>query len=205
LAGKDAILARLHRRFGPPELPAPHRTHFEALVRSVVYQQLAGRAAGAIFARLVEVLGGRVHPAGVLATPADALRKAGLSAAKQETIRGLALAVSERSLDLDPARLGGLQDSEVVAELAAMRGIGVWTAQMFLIFQLRRPDVWPSGDLGVRKGYACAYAIDLPSVRQLEQAGQRFSPFRSVAAWYFWRASEAAGAKVAAAAPGGPG
>ena len=125
----------------------------------------------------------------ILETGRAALRTAGLSAAKAAAMWDLA----ERDLagDLGLAVLGRLGDEEVTARLVAVRGIGPWTAQMFLLFTLHRLDVWPTGDLGVRKGYALAFELeDLPSPADLERAGEPFRPYRSIAAWYCWRACD---------------
>lgn len=185
------MVARLYAAAGPPRLRRSELSHFAALVRSVLYQQLAGAAAAAIHGRLVAALGGAVTPEGVVALAPETLRAVGLSAAKAATITDLAVKVLDGTVLLDPRRLAREPDEEVIARLSTVRGIGRWTSQMFLIFQLRRLDVWPSGDLGVRRGYALAYGLgEMPSERQLEALGEAFRPFRSVAAWYCWRACE---------------
>jgi DNA-3-methyladenine glycosylase II len=190
LAGRDPVVARLVAAVGPPRLRAPQQTHFAALVRSVLYQQLAGAAAAAIHGRLVEALGGHVEPEALLALPPEALRSAGLSANKAASLRDLAAKVLDGTVVLDPRGLAREGDDEVVARLTKVRGIGPWTAQMFLLFQLRRPDVWPASDLGVRRGYGLAWGVPMPTERQLEPLGDAFRPYRSVAAWYCWRACE---------------
>jgi len=159
---------------------------FGALARAICYQQLAGAAAAAIHGRFVIALDGRPTPAGVLATPDDALRACGLSAAKVASIKDLAAhAVDGR------VRLSGwstMGDDEIVERLLAVRGIGPWTAQMFLMFQLNRPDVWPTGDLGVRAGYARIHGMATPPTpKELEAAGEVYRPHRTIAAWYCWR------------------
>jgi len=198
LAGADPVMAGLVARHGPCVLSRPSArrgtragaSRFAALVESVLYQQLAGSAAAAIHARFVAALGGEVTPEAVLGAGEVVLRGAGLSGSKASTILGLSEAVADGSLGLD--RIGRRTDQEIVAELVRLRGIGPWTAQMFCIFTLGRLDVWPSSDYGVRKGYAVAYGLDdLPAPRGLEEAGARFAPYRSVAAWYLWRAAEA--------------
>ncbi len=184
-------MASLYAKTDPPRLRPPELSHFAALVRSVLYQQLAGAAAAAIHGRLVASLGGEVTPEGVAALAPEALRQAGLSAAKAATITDLARKVLDGTVELDPRRIAREPDEEVVARLSTVRGIGRWTAQMFLIFQLRRLDVWPAGDLGVRRGYGLAYGLEaMPSERELEPLGDAFRPYRSVAAWYCWRACE---------------
>lgn len=189
LAATDPVLAGLVRAAGPCPLGGRrHRRHFEALVRSIVFQQLAGRAAAAIHGRLLDLFDGRgPTPESLLAMPEDRLRGAGLSAAKVASLRDLAVRALDGSVPL--RGLGRLPDDEVVARLSAVRGIGRWTAEMFLVFQLGRPDVWPVGDLGVRSGYALAYALAAaPTPKELEPLGDRFRPWRSVAAWYCWQA-----------------
>jgi 3-methyladenine DNA glycosylase/8-oxoguanine DNA glycosylase len=121
--------------------------------------------------------------------PVDQLRAAGLSGAKAASIRDLAEKVLDGSVQLD--RMNRLPDDEIVRELTLVRGIGPWTAEMFLIFQLGRLDVWPIGDFGIRKGYALLYGLTAPpSEKELEPLGEPFRPYRSVAAWYCWRAAE---------------
>ena len=157
---------------------------FGALARAICYQQLAGPAAAAIHGRFAALFDGRPTPAAVLATPVEVLRGAGLSAGKVASILDLA----DKTLD-GTVPLSGwsrLSDDEVIARLVAVRGIGPWTAQMFLIFQLLRPDVWPVADLGVRNGWARMHGVEQPSVAELGLAGEPYRPWRSVAAWYCW-------------------
>lgn len=190
LAARDPVMARLVAATGPPRLKRrPPAAHFAALCQSVVYQQLAGKAASAIHGRLCDALGGPPTPESLLAAPGEVLRGAGLSAAKARTLVGLAEAATSGTLTLERApRMG---DEDLVAHLSALPGIGRWTAEMFLIFSLGRLDVWPVGDYGVRKGYALAYGLaDLPTSKQLAPLGDAFRPYRSVAAWYCWRAVE---------------
>jgi DNA-3-methyladenine glycosylase II len=165
-------------------------SHFAALVRSVTYQQLAGAAAAAIHGRLVAALGGDVTPEGVLALSSEALRAAGLSGNKAASLRDLSTKVLDGTVVLDPRGLSREGDEEVITRLSSVRGIGRWSAEMFLMFQLRRLDVWPTGDLGVRRGYGLAWGINMPTPRQLEPLGDRFRPYRTVVAWYCWRAAE---------------
>jgi DNA-3-methyladenine glycosylase II len=189
LASRDRVMRGLVRRWGPCTLRKGRNEHFAALAESIVYQQLAGRAAAAIHARFIGQFDGTLSPATVLAAPEDVFKRAGLSRAKATSIRDLAGKVSAGTVPLDGIeRLG---DEDVIARLVAVRGIGRWTAEMFLIFQLRRLDVWPVDDYGVRKGYARAYGLDdLPKPKELMALGERFAPYRSVAAWYCWRAVE---------------
>ncbi len=190
LAERDPVIAGLVGAVGLPRLRLPADSHFASLVRSIVYQQLAGKAAAAIHGRLLEALGGSVTPEALLGLDEGALRGAGLSANKAASLRDLATKVMEGTVILDPRRIARESDEEVIARLSAVRGIGRWTAQMFLLFQLRRLDVWPAGDLGVRRGYSLAWAVPMPTEKQLEPLGESFSPFRSIAAWYCWRACE---------------
>lgn len=190
LAVRDPVVARLVRLAGPPRLRPPLESNFAALVRSVVYQQLGGPAASAIHSRVVAALGGHVTPGMVLAAGPDSLRAAGLSGAKVASLVDLATRVERGELDLAPRRLSRLGDDEIVAAVSTVRGIGRWTAEMFLLFQLRRLDVWPTGDLGVRRGYGLAWGRPMPGARELEPLGDAFRPYRSIVAWYCWRACE---------------
>jgi 3-methyladenine DNA glycosylase/8-oxoguanine DNA glycosylase len=164
---------------------------FGALSRAIVYQQLSGRAAATIYGRFADLFeDGRPVPAGVLHLDFEELRGAGLSRGKALAIRDLA----ERSLDGSLAsrrRLGRLDDAGVIENLCRVRGIGPWTAQMFLIFNLGRPDVMPASDLGVQKGVRAVYGLDaLPSPDEVLDRTRHLAPFRSAASWYFWRAAE---------------
>jgi DNA-3-methyladenine glycosylase II len=198
LAGRDPVIAKLVAEAGLPHFPVPAETHFETLVRAITYQQLAGAAARAIHGRLVAALGGDVTAERVAALPDEALRAAGLSAAKTASLRDLAAKVLDGTVHLNPRQLGRESDEEVAARLTSVRGIGKWTADMFLMFQLRRLDIWPTGDLGVRRGFGLAWGIPIPTARELDARGERYHPYRSVVAWYCWRAAEIYGAaKVA--------
>ena len=192
-------MAALVAEAGPPKFRPPQDTHFAALVRSVLYQQLAGAAAATIHGRLVALLEAEVTPERVLSVPPAALRAVGLSGNKAASITDLAVKVLDGTVVLDPRGLSREPDEEVIDRLTTVRGIGRWTAEMFLMFQLRRLDVWPVGDLGVRKGFGLAHGIAMPSAKELGQLGDRYRPYRSVAAWYCWRACEIyAGAKGSA-------
>jgi DNA-3-methyladenine glycosylase II len=190
LAERDPVIRRLVAEAGPPRLSAPAGTHFETLVRAIVYQQLAGAAASAIHGRLIAALDGEVAPQRLLTLSDQTLRSAGLSARKAASLRDLAGKVMDGTVVLDPAGLRKESDADVIERLSAVQGIGTWTAQMFLMFQLRRLDVWPTGDLGVRKGFGLAWGIPTPTPKQLEPLGDPYRPYRSVAAWYCWRAAE---------------
>ena len=190
LAERDPVMHRLVAEAGPPRVRPPAETHFAALVRSVLYQQLAGPAAAAIHGRLIAALGGQVTPEQLLSLPDGTLRAVGLSGAKAASLQDLAAKVLDGTVVLDPPELRAESDAEVVARLTTVRGIGKWTAEMFLMFQLRRLDVWPTGDLGVRKGFGLAWQIPTPTAKQLEPLGDPYRPYRSVVAWYCWRAAE---------------
>ena len=187
------MLARLLDEHGPPELrrdpsrPAPG-DHYGALLRAIVGQQLSVIAARAIYGRVLKRYGGRTpSPAELLADDPDALRvAAGLSRAKVAFLRSLAEHVVSGELELD--RLEELGDDEVLAELTAVKGIGAWSAQMFLMFQLERPDVVASGDLGIRRAVERAYGLPaLPSPADVEALAERWRPHRSAACRLLWR------------------
>jgi DNA-3-methyladenine glycosylase II len=190
LADRDPVLRRLVDEAGLPRMRPPAESHLASLVRAIVYQQLAGSAAAAIHGRLLAALGGEVTAEGLLALPPETLRSAGLSGAKAASLQDLASKVLDGTVVLDPPGLRAESDDEVVARLSTVRGIGKWTAEMFLMFQLRRLDVWPTGDLGVRKGYGLAWGIPTPTAKQLDPLGDPYRPYRSVLAWYCWRAAE---------------
>ncbi|MET0628026.1 MAG: DNA-3-methyladenine glycosylase 2 family protein [Acidimicrobiia bacterium] len=193
LARRSKPMRRIVAAVGPPTIGRgrPRRTHFAELARAICSQQLAGSAARAIHGRFEALYDGVPTPPAVLATPEPALRAVGLSGAKVAAIRDLAARVDDGRVSL--ARIGAKDDDEVVAQLVQVRGIGRWTAEMFLMFQLGRPDVWPVDDLGVRKGYGVLHPMAaMPTARELESLGEAFRPYRSVAAWYCWRAAESA-------------
>lgn len=203
LAGVDPVLAELVQRHGhpPARRRVPAELRFGHLARNIVYQQLAGRAAASIHGRLVETLGGEVTAARVLATPEPALRACGLSGSKTASLIDLADKVSSGQVALD--RIGRLTDDEVISHLTVVRGIGPWTAQMFLMGTLSRLDVWPIGDYGVRAGFAKAWALaDVPDPRALDGLGEPFRPYRSLVAWYCWRVADERKPPVAAASAG---
>jgi DNA-3-methyladenine glycosylase II len=190
LSERDPVLRRLVAQAGPVRVSPPTESHFAALVRAILYQQLAGAAARAIHGRLLAALGGEVTPKRLLSLSSQTLRAVGLSASKAASMQDLATKILNGSVVLYPAALRGRSDDEIVATLTGVRGIGTWTAQMFLMFQLRRLDVWPSGDLGVRKGFGLAWGMPTPTPKQLKTLGDAYRPYRSVVAWYCWRAAE---------------
>jgi DNA-3-methyladenine glycosylase II len=163
---------------------------FEALAESIVYQQLSGKAAATIWSRVRRLYPSRrrLDPAAVLQTSDAKLRAAGLSASKTRALKDLAAKTLDGTIP-SARNLSRMSDEEIIGRLTAVRGIGPWTAQMLLLFDLGRPDVWPHTDYGVRKGFAKAFGRrKLPTPKQLFRLGEKWRPYRSVAAWYFWRA-----------------
>jgi DNA-3-methyladenine glycosylase II len=199
LVARDPVLAGLVAEAGPMRIPRRTMSPVEALVQAIVYQQLAGAAARAIHGRLIGALDGRVEPEALLALSDETLRAVGLSSAKVRSLRDLASKVLDGTVVLSPRALGRQSDEEVIARLSSVRGIGPWSAQMFLIFQLRRLDVWPVGDLGVRHGYGLGWKVPTPTARELEPLGEPYRPYRTVLAWYCWRAAEIYGGAAASA------
>jgi DNA-3-methyladenine glycosylase II len=168
------------------------RDHYGALVRSIVGQQLSVKAAASIYARLIDRYGGRPPtPAEVLADDPDELRAAaGLSRAKVTFLRSLAEHVTNGSLELDA--LESLDDEHVIEELVAVKGIGTWSAHMFLMFHLQRPDVLPVGDLGIRRAVMSCYGLsELPGPEQLLEIADPWRPHRTLACLYLWRSMDA--------------
>jgi DNA-3-methyladenine glycosylase II len=193
LRAADPVLARLLDEHGPPETardpsrPAPD-DHYGALVRSIVGQQLSVIAARSIYRRLVAFFGGHTpSPREVLAADPDEMRvAAGLSRAKTTFLRSLAEHVISGELELD--RLDDLPDEEIVSELVAVKGIGEWSAHMFLMFQLERPDVLAVGDLGIRRAVERAYGLEtLPTPAEVTALGEAWRPYRTIACRILWR------------------
>jgi DNA-3-methyladenine glycosylase II len=203
LAARDPVIAKLVADAGLPRFPAPTETHFGTLVRAITFQQLAGPAARTIHGRLVAALGGEVTPQRLAALSDDALRAAGLSANKTASLRDLSAKVLDGTVPLEPRKLARESDAEIASRLTSVRGIGRWTAEMFLLFQLRRLDVWPTGDLGVRRGFGLAWNVPMPTAKELEPLGDPYQPYRSIVAWYCWRAVDLYGSRPGV--PGGPG
>ena len=187
--GKDPVFGPWVKRVGTIRVPVATEPPFYYLARAIVYQQLAGAAARTIHGRFIEALGRDVSPEKVLRVREATLRKAGLSASKLAAIRDLAAKV--RSGEVEIHDLHAQSDDDVVERLVRVRGIGPWTAQMYLMFRLHRPDVWPVLDYGVRAGFAQIHGLeDLPGQKQLEPLGDEYRPWRSAAAFYCWRALE---------------
>jgi DNA-3-methyladenine glycosylase II len=188
VAAADPVMADLVAAVGPiRHRPRDPDGDFGALVRAIVFQQLAGAAANAIHRRVRALVPGPLSPEALLALPDADLRGAGLSGAKLASLRDLSAKVLDGTVPL--GRDARIPDEAIVARLVTVRGIGPWTAEMYLMFELRRLDVWPVGDLGVREGYGLAWGIDPPpSPSRLRPLGERFRPYRSVAARYCWAA-----------------
>jgi|SRR5579872_4009994 len=162
---------------------------FETLVKSIVYQQLSGRVASVIFNRVVAAAGGRLTPESILNLRPVRMRAAGLSRQKTLYIRDLARHTRDRRVIFE--ELGELTDDEVAERLTQVKGIGVWTVHMFLIFALRRPNVLPTGDLGIRNAIRKAYGMaELPKPMEIETLAESWQPYRTVASWYLWRSLE---------------
>jgi DNA-3-methyladenine glycosylase II len=187
VAAADPKLAAFIRRAGPYAPRHGQGDALASLARAIVFQQLATRAAAAIHGRFVEAIGGTVTAPAILATPPEALRGAGLSGSKTTSLIDLATKTLDGTVPL--AGIEALTDDEIVARLTAVRGIGRWTAEMFLLFELRRPDVWPVDDLGVRRGWSLIHELSEPiTARALEPEGKPFRPYRSVVALFCWHA-----------------
>jgi DNA-3-methyladenine glycosylase II len=181
----DPTLRRIIEKVGPYRIGFREPT-FDTLVRSIVYQQLSGKVAIVIYNRLLEAAGSELTPEAVLKLKPAKLRAIGLSKQKSAYIRDLAQRTQAGSVSFDS--IHQLSDEEVIEHLTAVKGIGVWTAHMFLIFALRRPDVLPTGDLGVRMAIRKAYELaELPKPAEIEEIARSWRPYCSVAAWYLWR------------------
>ncbi len=191
LALRDPRLAPLIASVGPFTIrPGKLVRPFDALAESIAYQQLSGKAAATIFGRVRALYPRRkwFSPELVLATPDEKLRAAGLSGSKTAAIKDLAAKTLDGTVPTRAA-LERMSDDEIISRLTTVRGIGRWTVEMLLLFDLGRLDVWPVDDYGVRKGYAKTFRKrELPKPKELFVIGERWRPLRSVAAWYFWRA-----------------
>ncbi len=187
----DPTLRRVIEQVGACRLrPRPDGASFDYIVRAIVYQQLSGKAAGTIYARVQALYGDRPPtPADLLATPPARLRRAGLSRQKLGYLKDLARHALSGAVPFDTLEV--LPDEAVIEALTAVRGVGVWTAQMFLMFRLGRLDVLPVLDLGIRKGMRHTYGLRrLPTPTQVERIAAAWRPYRSVACWYLWRSLE---------------
>ena len=188
LKKSDAILASIISQVGTCQIAYREPT-FEMLARAIVFQQLSGKAARTIYGRLEEAAGGKLTPEAIQTLSVGEMRRAGLSRQKLGYIRDLAEHAISGKVDF--ALLPGMSDEEVIAALTDIKGVGVWTAHMFLIFSLRRPNVLPVGDLGVRTAIQRLYRKrKLPTPKQVEQIAKDWHPYCSYAAWYLWRSLE---------------
>jgi len=186
LSRADPVLARVIRRTGAKRVPQAEAS-FESLAQTIVNQQISGKAGEAIVNRLLQLHGGRRFPPPnwFLETSAEKLRSAGLSPQKTTYVKDLAFRVSQH--DLEFRKLPHLSDEEVIRTLTAVKGIGLWSAQMCLMFSLNRPDVLPTGDLGIRKAVARLWGYQsLPAESTVRRHGKRWAPFRSHASFYLW-------------------
>jgi DNA-3-methyladenine glycosylase II len=186
LARRDPILRDLMRRHGPCGLAdSQHTDPFVALVHAIISQQLSTKAAATIAGRVEALLGGTLEPTRVASVSDVQLRGAGLSGQKIGYLRDLCRRIEDRSLPLDA--LEAMADEDVIAALTQVKGIGRWTAEMFLMFRLQRPDVLPVGDLGIVKAVQRIYRMrKVPSAARLHRLGEAWRPYRSVACWYLW-------------------
>ena len=186
LARRDPVLRDLMRVHGPCGLAARQHTNpFKALARAIVGQQLSAKAAATIFSRFEALYDAFPTPAQVLATPDERLRGVGLSSQKVGYVRDLCRRIEEGQLPLDV--LERMEDEAIIEALTQVKGVGRWTAEMFLIFRLQRPDVLPVGDLGIVKAVQRAYKLrKAPSPDRLTRIGEAWRPYRSVACWYLW-------------------
>jgi len=188
LRASDPVLSEIIDRVGEYRIQF-RDPNFETLVRSIVYQQLSGRVASVIFGRLVKAAGGTLTPEHILKLRPSRMRALGLSTQKTAYIRDLARHTRDRLLVFE--ELLGLPDADAIERLTRVKGIGEWTAHMFLMFALRRTDVLPVGDLGIRNAIRRAYGMEeLPAVAEIEKMAVRWRPYCSVASWYLWRSLE---------------
>ena len=203
LSKTDPVMRRLIREVGPYTLtPRSKRSPFESLARAIAYQQLHEKAAESILRRFVALCPTRrfPQPDDLLALNEEAIRSAGFSRAKVAALRDLATKTLDGTVPTG-ATVRALDDEAIIERLIAVRGVGRWTVEMLLIFQLGRPDVLPVDDFGVRNGFRIAYGRrSMPTPKEVRQYGERWKPYRTAAAWYLWRAADQA--KVAKKAAG---
>jgi DNA-3-methyladenine glycosylase II len=184
----DPVLAGIIERVGPYRVKY-NEPVFGSLVRSIVYQQLSGKAAATIFGRLLAAAGDPILPDAILRLSFEELRSLGLSKQKANYIQDLAAKTASEQVVFEKFRR--MTNDQIIASLTQVKGIGVWTVQMFLMFSLRRPDVLPCGDLGIRNAVRKAYKLKgPPPPAELEEIGKRWRPYCSVASWYLWRSLE---------------
>ncbi|HEV8236627.1 MAG TPA: DNA-3-methyladenine glycosylase [Gemmatimonadaceae bacterium] len=200
LKSVDPVLASVIDRVGPCRLEQRREgTHFDALVRSIVYQQLSGKAASTILGRVHGLFGDRSPtPSELLATPDETLRTAGLSRQKLSYLKDLATKVESGVVPLAADTIDHLADDEIIDRLVQVKGIGRWTVHMFLIFRLGRPDVLPELDLGIQNAIRRAYRLrKQPGPKDVKRIGKKWTPHASIASWYLWRSLEGAAATTA--------
>jgi 3-methyladenine DNA glycosylase/8-oxoguanine DNA glycosylase len=193
LTQADPVIGEVIRRVGPFRLtPRAEGTHFDAVCRSIIYQQLSGKAAATIHGRVLTLYGGRSPlPHELAATTDERLRAVGLSRQKLSYLKDLASRVASNALPIET--LHALADDDVIDALVRVKGVGRWTAQMFLMFRLGRPDVLPELDLGIQKAIQRAYRLrKRPSPERVLKIGAVWAPYRTVASWYLWRSLEIA-------------
>ena len=186
LLNADKRFARLIERFGYPDIPGK-KDFYNSLAKSIIYQQLSGKAAGTIYSRVLNICGStdKLNPDNIINTPDEHLRAAGLSTAKTRYIKALSHAHLDGGiLPKEPSKMTNLEISE---SLTRIRGIGQWTADMFLIFTLVRPDILPLTDLGIKKGFVVFFGLkDLPDEKYMLKKALKWKPYRSIASWYLW-------------------
>lgn len=182
----DPVMGAWIEKAGPCGLRVEPRPLLAALLRSITFQQLSGKAGATIHGRVVDLLGGEPTVEAIDGVTDEQLREAGLSAAKTRAVRDLA-EHGRNGLLPDASELGRLPNEEITQRLTTVRGVGSWTAEMILIFTLGRPDVLPVTDLGIQKGHAALYETERHTPRELAEVGTTWKPWRSVASWYLWR------------------
>ena len=188
LRNADPVMAQIIERIGPYQLTVREPT-FETLARSITFQQLSGKAAATIFGRLRKAVGRRFTASAFLKLSTEELRACGLSRQKIASLTDLAERVARREINF--RKLPALPDEQIIEILSQVRGVGVWTVQMFLIFALERPNVMPLADLGIRSAVRKAYALpDLPKPAELAKMAEKWHPYCSIASWYLWRSLE---------------
>lgn len=186
---RDKYIAPLVKKWGHCTVePIKKSLYFQDLVEAIANQQLSGKAAATIFGRVKDLCGGKIGPKVILKLSETKLRSAGLSYAKIKYIKDLSSKVESNELKID--KLYKLADSEVVKKLVAVKGIGTWTAEMFLMFALARPDIFPVNDLGIQKGFEKVTCKKWNKVKSAKFAEKYWKPYRTVASWYLWRSLE---------------
>lgn len=193
----DPVLRKVIEQVGPCRLrPLTEGSHFEFIARAIIYQQLSTKAAATIHGRVQSLCGGAVSAESLVALSDEALRGAGLSRQKLGYLRDLAARAEAGTLDT--VHFPSLPDEEITRQLVQVKGVGVWTAQMFLMFRLGRPDVLPVLDLGIRKGVQRAYRLrKLPDAKRVAKIAAPWTPYRTVGSWYMWRVLELQSTKAA--------